>query len=148
MSMQAADRHLAVGGCSLAIVCLVPVALFQAKLLPRLPDPPSAVFASERIVLSPSAHPFDVPDGYLGLLSYGTTLSLLLLAKRNETAAMFLGAKLMGDGALASFNLVRQIVTFRKLCSWCTGTALATAAVIYGGRAAVAATVETLRKNM
>jgi hypothetical protein len=41
-----------------------------------------------------------------------------------------LALNLLGDGALASFNVVRQLTGFGKMCSWCTGTALATAVML------------------
>ena len=140
--MRGADRDIAVAGCCAALATLVPVALFQAGVIDRLVDPPGGVFASEHITSSKAAHPFGVPDSFLGLASYGTTLGLLLLSKRSPVARWLLGVKLVGDAGLAGFNVVRQVVSFGKICSWCTGTALATAVVAYGGRGAV---VETAR---
>ena len=144
--MRDGDRAVAITGCCVALGALVPVALFQSHAMRRLPDPPGKVFASERITSSAAAHPLGIPDSYLGMASYGTTLALLLLAKRSPTAERLLGAKLVGDAGLAAFNMVRQVVSFRKLCSWCTGTALATALAVYGGRQAVAETMQAVRK--
>ncbi len=42
--------------------------------------------------------------------------------------------KLCADGALAGYNVVRQVVSFGKLCSWCTGTAFATGVMLFAGR--------------
>ena len=141
--MEDRDQALAVAGCCLALGTLVPVALFQAGVLDGLPDPPGAIFASERITSSKTAHPMGIPDSYLGLASYGVTLTLLLLGKRNIAARRLLGVKLAADAGAAIFNAVRQVVHFGKLCSWCTGTALATALLVYGGRAAVAESART-----
>lgn len=146
--MRAADKAVALTGCGLAIASLVPVALFQGEVIDRLPDPPGEVFDSERVTLSKVAHPLGVPDSYLGLASYGTTLGLVLLADRSVVARRLLGAKLVGDAAFAAFNVVRQVVSFRKVCSWCTGTALATALIVYGGRGAIATTVRDARRTM
>ena len=139
--MRAADKAVAVTGCCLALAALVPVALFQGEVTDRLPDPPGEIFASERIT-----HPLGVPDSYLGLASYATTLALLLIAERSPVAKRLLGAKLMGDAGLAAFNVVRQVVSFGKICSWCTGTAVATALAVYGGRDAIASTVRSARE--
>ncbi len=106
------------------------------------------MFDSERITLSAAAHPLGIPDSYLGLASYSTTLALLLLAKRSRVAERLLGAKLVGDAGLAAFNTVRQVVSFRKLCSWCTGTALATGLVVYGARGAVAEAAKAVRRSV
>jgi hypothetical protein len=41
--------------------------------------------------------------------------------------------KLLFDGSMAAINVTRQLLSFRKLCSWCTGTALATAVLVVAG---------------
>lgn len=143
--MRSSDEKLALTGCSVALGTLAVVGLFQSGVVDRLPDPPGEIFASERITLSKMAHPMGVPDGYLGLASYGATLALLLLAKRRPWARRALGAKLVVDASAASFNAVRQVVRFGKVCSWCTGTALATAVMVYGGREAIADAVRAGR---
>lgn len=131
------ERTLAIAACGTAIGTLLVVALFQSGAMDRLPDPPARIFDSERITLSKMAHPLGIPDSFLGLGSYGATLTLLLLADRHRWARRTLGLKLMGDGAAAAFNAVRQVKVFGKLCSWCTGTALATGVMVYAGRKAV-----------
>lgn len=129
------------GGCpatliaatSAAIVTLLPLAAHQLGFLAHLPDPPGRAFASDAITESKAAHPFGVPDSLPGIASYGATLGLCLLARKHAAARRLLGFKVAADGALASINVIRQVVVFRKICSWCTGTALATAAMIISG---------------
>lgn len=135
--MAGVDGKVALTGCVAALGTLGVVALFQSGAMQTLPDPPGEIFASERITLSPAAHPMGIPDSYLGLASYGTTLGLLLIANRCPWARRALGLKLMADAGLAGFNVVRQVVSFGKVCSWCTGTALATGMMVYGGREAI-----------
>lgn len=130
------DR-LVIGCCYAALGTLVPVALYQTGILPRLPDPPLRIFDSERITMSGSAHPLGIPDGLLGLASFGMTLVLAFLARRHKTARQLLGTKLTLDASAAAFNTGRQVVCFGKLCSWCTGTAMATGMMAYGGREAI-----------
>lgn len=126
--------HLALAACGTALATLVPVAAHQLGFLRDLPDPPSDLFASDRITSSPMAKPFGMPDALLGLGSYSITLALLWAArKRVPYARPALAGKLVADTSLAAFNSVRQVTTFRKLCSWCTGTALATFAMAYCG---------------
>lgn len=132
------DKTIALAACGTAIGTLVAVALFQSGAVDALPDPPGKIFDSERITLSKMAHPLGIPDSYPGLASYGTTLALLLLAGEHKWARRALGFKLIADGGAASFNAVRQVVSFGKLCSWCTGTALATGVMVYAGRGAIA----------
>jgi hypothetical protein len=57
-----------------------------------------------------------------------------LLAQRDRRGAKLLAAKLVVDGSVAGFNVVKQIMSLRRLCSWCTGTALCTAAMVFAGR--------------
>ena len=66
------------------------------------------------------------------------TLSLALLARTQPAARTLLAYKLVADGGMAAFNTVRQVVVFRKLCAWCTGTAACTAVMIYAGRKLIA----------
>ncbi len=121
---------LAVVAASAAIGTLVPVALYQCHAIEHLPDPPGDWFDSDEITGSKSAHPAGVPDSLLGLASYGTTLALVLAARHSPVARKLLRAKLVVDGGMASVNVVKQVVSFGKLCSWCTGTALATAVLV------------------
>ncbi|WP_353070362.1 vitamin K epoxide reductase family protein [Tunturibacter empetritectus] len=107
-------------------------------LLSHLPDPPFAIFTSDDITESKAAHPLGIPDGLLGLGSYGGTLALILLSRRHPIARKMLVVKLVADGSAASFNAVRQLVSFGKLCSWCTGTVLCTAAMVFAGRKLIA----------
>jgi uncharacterized membrane protein len=87
--------------------------------------------------MSKAAHPFGVPDALLGLASFGTTLTLALMSKRSRMANKLLGAKLVLDASAAAFNAGRQVVSFGRLCSWCTGTALSAGVMAYAGRASI-----------
>ncbi len=134
------DDQLVIGSCCVALATLVPVALYQTGVLTRLPDPPLPIFDSERITTSRAARPLGIPDALLGLASFGTTLALALLARRGQGARKLLGAKLTLDASAAAFNAGRQVYSFRKLCSWCTGTALAAGLMAYGGRESISDT--------
>lgn len=106
------------------LATLVPVVLHQLSVLGHLPDPPSALFDSDRITESDAAHPMGIPDGLLGLGSFSLTLALALAARSYPAARKLLAAKVVADTAAGGFNAIRQVVSLRKLCSWCTGTAL------------------------
>ena len=140
------QQGLMIGACCVAIGSLVPVALHQLCALDHLPDPPGEIFDSDRITESEMAHPFGVPDSLLGLASYGTTLGLALMSGRCTGARRLLGGKLVLDGAAAAFNATRQVTRFGKLCSWCMGTALATAVMVYAGRNVLAETTGSVRR--
>ncbi len=133
--------------CGAAIATLTPVVLHQLGVIEHLPDLPGAVFASDAITESKMAHPLGVPDGLLGLASYGTTLALAVAAPRSAAVRRALGAKLLADGGAAGFNAVRQVVRFRKLCSWCMGTVAATAVMVWAGRRAIAEMVSVAEQE-
>lgn len=124
----------ALSAASVAIATLLPIALYQCDAIDHLPDPPCPCFDSDRITSSKSAHPFGIPDSLPGIASYGITMGLLFAARRSETGRTLLRTKLVIDGSIAAINVTRQVVSFRKLCSWCTGTALATAVLVVAGR--------------
>ena len=127
-------EKLLVGACCAALATLVPVTLYQAGLVRQLPDPPLPFFDSERIAMSKAAHPLGIPDGFLGIASFGMTLGLVLLARRHGTAKKVFGLKLTLDASMAAFNVGRQVVQFGKLCSWCTATAISSGVMAYSGR--------------
>lgn len=133
-----ADEALLIGSCCAALATLVPVALHQLGALDHLPDPPGTIFESDRITESAMAHPFGVPDSLLGLASYGTTLALILKSRSCGVAPTLLAGKLVLDGSAAAFNATRQVTRFGRVCSWCTGTALATAMMVFAGRRVIA----------
>jgi uncharacterized membrane protein len=126
--------ELLIVACCTALATLVPVALYQTGIMSRLPDPPLRIFDSEKITKSKAAHPFGIPDGLLGLASFGATLALALCAKRQPKLNRVLGLKLTLDASVAAFNASRQVVSFGRLCSWCTGTAAAAGVMAYAGR--------------
>jgi uncharacterized membrane protein len=129
-----------------AVVTLIPVVAHQIGAIDHLPDPPGSVFASDRITESPSAYPLGIPDSILGLTSYGVTLGLVALASGNLKARNLLAIKLLGDSSLAAFNMTRQVISFRKLCSRCTATAVCTAAMLIAGREIIAGGLEAAKK--
>lgn len=104
------------------------------------------MFDSEKITTSNAAHPLGIPDGLLGLASFGTTLGLILAARCSPVAKKLLGAKLTMDVAAAGFNAGRQVINFGKLCSWCTGTAIAAVVMGYAGRNLIRDTWSGLRQ--
>ena len=133
-------KGLAVACCSVAIASLVPVALVQLHAIDDLPDPPLRLFDSKMVVTSKSAYRFGIPDGVLGLGSYGVTLALLIAAKPSRPLVRkALRAKLALDGTMAVRNARKQVTQFSRVCFWCMGTAVATAGIIYFARKARAA---------
>jgi uncharacterized membrane protein len=132
---------------SAAMATLVPVAAYQLGWIDHLPDPPAAIFASDEITESKAAHPLGIPDSLLGLGSYGTTCVLVLMAREYPAVGKLLAAKLVTDGSVAGIKMVRQVVSFGRLCSWCTGTALCTACMLLFGRKLIASQLSGSRRS-
>ena len=133
---------------SVALLTLLPVAAHQLGCLEHVPDPPGRVFASDEITESAAAHPLGIPDSLLGLGSYGVTLALSLGSRKNQNVRKALVLKLLVDGSVAGFNVVRQMVLFRRLCSWCTGTALCTVAMLVFERATIRNQLAVMRERI
>lgn len=134
--------------CFAALLTLLPVAAYQLGCLEHVPDPPGKVFASDKITESAAAHPLGIPDSLLGLGSYGVTLALALSSRKSRMAQKALALKLLVDGSVAGFNMVRQVVLFRRLCSWCTGTALCTAAMVASERTTIRKQIAVIRERI
>ncbi len=131
------ENKAAVACCALAIATLVPVALTQLGVINRLPDPPGSLFDSVQIVKSDAAYPLGIPDGLLGIASYAATLTLLLTANPERPVLQrLLRAKLAVDAGMAAKNVRKQVTKMGKICTWCMGTAVATAGVVYFARKA------------
>lgn len=128
-------KGMAVACCCAAMATLAPVALVQLRILKDLPDPPGRLFNSKRVVTSKGAYHLGIPDGVLGLASYGVTLALLLAAQpERPLVRRALRAKLALDATMAIRNVRKQITEHGRVCSWCMGAAIATAGVVYFSR--------------
>ena len=128
-------KGMAIASCCAAMASLAPVALVQLRIVKDLPDPPGRLFHSKRIVMSKDAYHLGIPDGVLGLASYGVTLALLLAAQPERSfVRRALRAKLALDATMAIRNVRKQIAEHGCLCSWCMGAAVATAGLVYFAR--------------
>ncbi|HZL27857.1 MAG TPA: vitamin K epoxide reductase family protein [Acidobacteriaceae bacterium] len=148
MSASCRDENALRFATLVALLTLLPVAAHQLGVLAHLPDPPGRIFDSDRITESAMAHPFGVPDSLPGMASYATTLALAVAARNCDAARRVLAIKLVADGCLAGFNVVRQVTRFGKLCSWCMATAVCTAAMVIAGRDVIATEAHALRKAL
>lgn len=125
-------RGMAIACCCTALASLTPVALVQLHILKKLPDPPGRFFNSKKVVTSKGAYRFGIPDGLLGMASYGVTLALLMAAKPSRPIVQkMLRAKLGLDATMAIRKVRSQISDHGRLCSWCLGAAAATAGMVY-----------------
>uniref|UniRef100_A0A7V4XRZ6 Vitamin K epoxide reductase family protein n=1 Tax=Acidobacterium capsulatum TaxID=33075 RepID=A0A7V4XRZ6_9BACT len=129
---RSVPQWLMIASCVAAIGTLVPVALYQSGVIEHLPEPPGGRFDSDRLTMAKGSRPLGIPDSYLGLASYGTTLGLLLSPSRSPAMNVARHAKLGLDAAMAATKVAGQVRKGRY-CSWCLGTAAATAAMMWFG---------------
>jgi uncharacterized membrane protein len=133
-------KGMAVACCCAAMATLVPVTLVQLRIWKDLPDPPGRIFNSKRVATSKDAYRLGIPDGVLGLASYGVTLALLLASQPSRPLVRrALRAKLALDATMAIRNVRRQFTRHERICSWCIGTAVATAGLVFFARKSRAA---------
>ena len=128
-------KGVAVVCCCTALATLAPVALVQLHIMKDLPDPPGRWFNSKRVVTSKGSYRLGIPDGLLGLASYSVTMALLLAATpERPLVRRLLRGKLALDATMALRNVRKQVTEHKRLCSWCIGTAVATAGLVFFGR--------------
>jgi len=130
-------KTLSIVFCASALAFLVPVLLRQLGAIDELPELPGELFDSNRIVMSKMARPLGIPDAILGLGSYSVTMVLLVSATPSRPVVRgILTAKVLLDGTLAARKARGQIKQFGRVCTWCMGTALATAGMVHFARKA------------
>lgn len=128
-------RGMAIACCCGALATLAPVALVQLHITKDLPDPPGRWFNSKQVVTSKGSYRLGIPDGLLGLASYGVTMGLLLSATpERPLMRRLLHGKLALDATMALRNVRKQVSEHKSICSWCLGTAVATAGMVFFGR--------------
>lgn len=129
------QKNIAIACCCVAIASLVPVVLMQLKVIENLPDPPGWIFDSTKIVTAKGSYKLGIPDGLLGIGSYSLTLALLLTAGPSQPLLQqALRGKLALDATMAIKHAKKQVSQFKRVCSWCMGTAIATAGLVHYAR--------------
>jgi hypothetical protein len=101
------------------------VALYQAGLLERMPEPDLPLLDADRVDASAEAYRYLwVGDGFLGLISYATTAALAAAGPADRARTMpwlplGLAAKALVDAAQAARLSRDQWTKHRAFCSWC-----------------------------
>ena len=114
--------YAVLGLTALAVVSLGVITLRQLGAVKRLPDPPSSLFDSNKVVMSPQARKLlGIPDGILGLASYGATVGCAWWNYRlpSRRSSVALSSKVAVDVSQALIRSLRQWPEFGCLCSWC-----------------------------
>jgi hypothetical protein len=108
------------------------IALYQVGNLAHLPEPPLPRLNADEVDASAEAFKrFEVGDAFLGLISYGITMTLAAMgppdrATRQPWIPIALAGKLAFDVANAAKLSVDQWTKHKAFCFWCLLAATAT----------------------
>lgn len=112
------------------------VALYQFGLLKTVPEPSLPGLDADRVDASGEAYAFlSTPDAALGMASAGVSLVLAGMggAKRHEEQPwipLLLLAKSLVDAAGGLYLTAEQVTKHKRICSWCTASALLLVATV------------------
>ena len=127
-------RRRIVGFSLVGVLMAQIVSLYQVGLVKHLPDPPFAVFDSDKVDASDYAYKrFLTADGFLMLMSYATTAWLAGTGgeKRSQThsyLSLLMGAKIALDLVSAAELAREEWNDNKKLCPYCQTATLASLA--------------------
>jgi uncharacterized membrane protein len=124
-------RHAIIGLSMIGMASSAVVSLFQAGLIPHLPDPPIDGFHSDKVNSSNTAYHFGVPDGTLSLAGHATTIALAAYGGRDRARTapwtpLVAAGVMAAEAAVAGKYLLYQMpVVEKKACGYCIVDALA-----------------------
>jgi len=112
------------------------VSLYQFGLVRKVPEPPLPGLGADAVDASGEAYAVGrTPDSALGIASAGVSLALAGMGGADRATsqpliplAMF--AKSVVDAAGGAYLTAEQLTKHRKVCSWCTISALALFATV------------------
>ncbi len=112
------------------------IALYQMRIMKKIPEPRWPKFDAEKVNGSAEAYShLATPDALLGLVNYGMTACLAGAGaqsrwKTHPWIPLGMAAKIMMDAALAGKLTVDQWTKYRAFCFWCLLTTAATFAAL------------------
>lgn len=107
------------------------VSLYQTGVIDHLPDPPIAIFDSDRVDASDYAYRrMDIPDGFLMLITYGVTAALAAAggkdrAERQPLLPVLMGGKIAYDVMTALKLGQEEWAENKALCAYCQAATVA-----------------------
>jgi uncharacterized membrane protein len=112
------------------------VSLYQTGIIKKLPDPPIPIFDSDKVDASNYAYKrLNQPDGPGMIASYAVTTMLASAggkdrAHQSPFLPIAMGAKILGDSAVALKLAQEEWAENKKLCAYCQVATLASLASI------------------
>lgn len=127
------------------------VGLYQFGILRRVPEPSLPGLDADAVDASGEAYTMlRTPDSTLGVLNAGVTLALAGMgpadrARQQPWVPVALLAKCVADAVAGAYLTAEQVTKHRKICSWCTVSALALAASVPAAWPEARAALQQLR---
>ena len=124
------SRRLAALAAAVGVLTMTLASLRQFGVISHLPDPPLPGFNADKVVLSPAAYPFGIPDGPIGLAAFASSL-VLAAAGPNDRArthpwlTLASGAQATAIAGGAAYYLFQMRTTVKAWCAYCLVTAAA-----------------------
>lgn len=115
-------RALATALAAASAVSMLYIGLYQSRFVGRLWCPLLGD-GCRAVADAPFAHPYGIPDGYIGAALYGLILALLLVPSAHRWAWV----ALMVLGVLATYANVKGMYDMATLGAFCTYCVFATA---------------------
>lgn len=112
------------------------ISLYQIGIIKHLPEPPLPAFDADKVDASGEAyHYFEMPDAFIALGSYATTMALTAMggqdrAKQQPWIPLLLLAKIGFDVIQAGKLSVDQWTKHKAFCFWCLLSSVATFATL------------------
>ena len=112
------------------------VGLYQFGLLRSVPEPPLPGLGADAVDASGEAYVMGrTPDSTLGIISGGITLALAGMggaqrASEHPVLPLMLFAKTLVDAANGAYLTAEQLTKHKKICSFCTVSAIALVASV------------------
>jgi uncharacterized membrane protein len=129
-------RRWVAGLSTAATAALGVVGLYQFGLLRHVPEPPLRVLDADAVDASGEAYIYlHTPDASIGMASAAATLVLAGMGARDRARSapwipLLLAAKTAADAVGGVFLTAEQLTKHRRICSWCTVTAIAQVAAL------------------
>lgn len=109
--------------------------LVQTGVIRRLPDLPIRGVDSHRVMTSPAAYPWGIPDAPLALASSGLVIAAAGAAQRARTTRrrrrieQLLAALSIG-GSLGVVHYLVEMIRLRRACAYCIAAAAAMLVIV------------------
>lgn len=116
------SRVLAIAVAAASAASMLYIGLYQSRFVGRLWCP-LLRHGCQAVADAPFAHPYGIPDGYIGAALYGLILALLIVSPGRR----WVWVALLALAVFATYANVKGVYDMAKLGAFCTYCVFATA---------------------